>query len=511
MQKKWDFALLDQTGVLGIALDRDGNIVDWNAGCERATGYQLQEVQGRRLWDLLLPTEEHEAAREKFVERLEGRGPAEFENVWIAKSGKHRSIAWSSTVFAGPDGHVEHVVGIGVDLTDRREADRERLRLMQEASEARRLLKLEQEEARVSEALVTSIVENLPDMVFVKDARTLEFVLFNRAGEELLGWRREDLVGKTDRDFFPEHEAAFFEEKDRQVLTSGALLDIPEESIRTRNGPRILHTKKVAISGSDGQPRYLLGISEDITGRKQAELERAQLIERLGAAVRVRDDVLAIVSHDLKNPVSAILMSTSLLARLALPAEAAVRVHDAVHRIRYAADHMNDLICNLVDAAAIEAGRFSVVRGPQEVEGIVDNVIKMMLPIATGRALRIERRLAGTLPPVDCDRERILQVFSNLIGNAIRFTPSSGSITITAEGAGQSVRFGVADTGSGVTAEALPHLFDRYWRSGRSIRASAGLGLYIVKGIVEAHGGTVWAENPPGGGAAFFFTIPTVE
>src|SRR4029077_1504399 len=97
-----------------------------------------------------------------------------------------------------------------------------------------------------------------------------------------------------------------------------ALLDIPEESIHTRHGARILHTKKVAISGSDGQPRYLLGISEDITDRKLAEQERAQLIERLGAAVRARDEVLAIVSHDLKNPVSAILMSTSLLAGFAL-------------------------------------------------------------------------------------------------------------------------------------------------------------------------------------------------
>jgi signal transduction histidine kinase len=171
---------------------------------------------------------------------------------------------------------------------------------------------------------------------------------------------------------------------------------------------------------------------------------------------------------------------------------------------------MDHLIRNLVDASAIEAGRLSVARRPQEVEGLVDDVIRMMLPIATERTLRIERRLAGALPPVDCDRERILQVFSNLIGNAIRFTPSGGSITVMAEPVGQTVRFCVADTGSGFPAEALPHLFDRYWQTGRSTRSSAGLGLYIVKGIVEAHGGGVWAENAPLGGATFCFTIPAV-
>jgi PAS domain S-box-containing protein len=168
MNKRWDFALLDQTGVLGMALDCSGKIVDWNAGCQRITGYPFKEVQERCFWDFLLP-EERGGARETFFQWIEGRGPVEFDTVVVIEGGELRWIAWSGTAFAGLDGRVEHVVCIGVNLTGRRKADREWV-LIQEASEARRLLRLEQEEARVSEALVTSIVENLPDVVFVKDA-----------------------------------------------------------------------------------------------------------------------------------------------------------------------------------------------------------------------------------------------------------------------------------------------------------------------------------------------------
>lgn len=121
-----------------------------------------------------------------------------------------------------------------------------------------------------AENFLSQIIENIPDMIFVKDAKDLRFVMFNRAGENLLGYWREELIGKNDYDFFPEHEANFFVARDRAVLSSGKLLDIPEEKIHTRyKGERILHTKKIPIYGSDGQPKYLLGISEDITDRRR--------------------------------------------------------------------------------------------------------------------------------------------------------------------------------------------------------------------------------------------------
>src|SRR5262245_15566325 len=137
-----------------------------------------------------------------------------------------------------------------------------------------------EEELREANTFLDAIVEHIPDMIFVKRAEDHMFIRFNRAGEELLGWTRQELLGKTDHDFYPKEEADFFHEKDRETLRNKVLVDIPEEPIHTKaHGLRWLHTKKVPVLDAEGRPRYLLGISEDITARKLAE-ERALTLER---------------------------------------------------------------------------------------------------------------------------------------------------------------------------------------------------------------------------------------
>ena len=146
-----------------------------------------------------------------------------------------------------------------------------------------------EEAVQRSEKFLEQIVENIPNMIFVKDAENLGFVRFNKAGEDLLGYSREDLLGKNDYDFFPAAQADFFIAKDRAVLAEGKLLDISEEEIETKNkGKRILHTKKIPILNADGTSQFLLGISEDITERKQSE----EKILRLAAIVQSSDDAI---------------------------------------------------------------------------------------------------------------------------------------------------------------------------------------------------------------------------
>src|SRR5438552_6392977 len=161
-------------------------------------------------------------------------------------------------------------------------------------------LRERQDDLREVNRFLDAVVENIPDMIFVKDAATLLFKRFNRAGEELLGWKRSELLGKTDHDFYPKEQADFFHLKDRETLAKGELVDIPEEPIETRTkGSRWLHTKKVPVFGDDGKPLYLLGISEDITARKAAE-ERVRALEReLASLVAHASD--AVISWDLEG------------------------------------------------------------------------------------------------------------------------------------------------------------------------------------------------------------------
>jgi PAS domain S-box-containing protein len=539
---------------------------------------------------------------------------------------------------------------------------------------------------------LASIVENIPAMVFVKDAATRRLVLVNAAGEELLGLSRADVVGKTDRELFPEAQACAFEEDDRRVLSTGALLDIPEERISSRRtGVRVLHTRKMPILDAAGTPRWLVGISEDVTELRRARadaeearadaeearaaaeaaarraretlaiteaalvhLQLAELLPEVTArvraalsvdtvaivlltpdgrelevravhsleeavhqglrfpadrgvagrtlrerraivvddlstvelaspilrdrgvrsllavplrvagrsmgvlhvgtleprrfreeeatvlqliadrvavaidharlyeeerraredaerAVRAREELLAVVSHDLRNALNTIVLGArSAEHRAGVAGDGALsRSVDAIAR---AADQMRRLIRDLLDSAKIEAEGLSLRLQPEPVHALVHDARETARPIAEQKEVRLEADVAPDLPPVRCDRERVLQVLSNLIGNAVKFTPQGGSVTVRAVGRqGASVVLAVEDTGPGLDPDVLPRIFERRWRADPTSPDGSGLGLYIANGIVQAHGGRMWAESRPGEGSRFLFTLPVVE
>ena len=224
-------------------------------------------------------------------------------------------------------------------------------------------------------------------------------------------------------------------------------------------------------------------------------------------AARARDEVLAVVAHDLRNPVNLVFSSGTFLLDMHAGLEAGAREHLSL--ILRAAGRMNRLIQDLLEVAAMEAGTISVDPQEERVEPLVRSACLAMQHQASSQRIELSCELEPALPLVYADRDRIDQVLGNLIGNAVRFTPSGGQIRVKSERDGDRVRFSVADTGAGIDAADLPHVFDRFWQAQRSREGGAGLGLAIARGIVVAHGGEMWVESEPGRGSTFFFTLPT--
>ena len=236
-------------------------------------------------------------------------------------------------------------------------------------------------------------------------------------------------------------------------------------------------------------------------------IEKARLYHEAREAARARDDVLAVVSHDLRNPLNTIQMAAQFLIDLAPEEDRRVTARRQLEAVRRSARHANRLIEDLLDAARLEIGHLTLNRAVEEIGPIVMEAADAVEAVAAG--LAIERRVDAALPPLLIDKERVLQVFSNLLGNAAKFTPAGGTVTVGVETGAGCVRCFVRDTGPGMTAEELQHIFDRYWQvPGGNTRRGAGLGLAIAKGIVETHGGRIWVETRLGEGSEFSFTLP---
>lgn len=250
-----------------------------------------------------------------------------------------------------------------------------------------------------------------------------------------------------------------------------------------------------------------LMLAEDLARRSAVALENARLHDQLRRAVRARDDTISVVSHDLRNPVNAVKMLAGAVLqaadRVGLPAE----INEQVSVIQSAAHQMDTLIQDLLDMSRVEAGRFAVDMRSVPCASLLRDALRTLAPLAANKGVALVTEWQDPLPDVPVDPERIAQVISNIVGNAIKFTSPGGCIRVAASAEPAAVLVSVIDTGPGIPAEHLAHIFDRYWQSSRRNRG-AGLGLPIAKAIVEAHHGRIWAESVPGEGATFRFTLP---
>ncbi|HTR55029.1 MAG TPA: ATP-binding protein [Kofleriaceae bacterium] len=260
----------------------------------------------------------------------------------------------------------------------------------------------------------------------------------------------------------------------------------------------------VASRASPGYGSNDLRFAEQLAHRAALAIENARLYLAAQGAIRSRDEVLGVVAHDLRNPLNAITLSAELIDHQAVPAR-----HKSAETIVRAAKRMNRLIEDLLDVTRLEGGKLSLDRTRVATPQLLADSVEAQRPLATAAALDLRVDVAPDVPAVWADRDRLLQILENLIGNALKFTARGGYVAIGAAARGHDVLFWVADCGSGIAQADQPHVFDRFWQAGWMRKRGAGLGLPIAKGLVEAHGGRIWLESKLGRGTTVFFTIPS--
>ncbi len=311
-----------------------------------------------------------------------------------------------------------------------------------------------------------------------------------------------------------------------ETWPAGGPLGPRERAFLTGRGARSLMTVPVALSErklgaltfvfAESKRRHTqadLGLAEELARRAAFALENARHYEEARQATRDREQILSVVSHDLKNPLSTILLTCGSLLKLIGPKESGKPLVAKVDVVQRAADRMRRLIEDLLDFASIEAGRLKVAPKRFELAPLVEEMLASFEAVAHERGLRLWADLAPEAKgaTLEGDRHRLLQVLGNLVGNATQIVPQGGEVSIHVERADAEWRFAVKDDGPGLSDEAKSRLFERYWREGKATYKGTGLGLSIARGIVLAHGGRIWAEGKEGEGATFHFTLPAKE
>jgi PAS domain S-box-containing protein len=248
-------------------------------------------------------------------------------------------------------------------------------------------------------------------------------------------------------------------------------------------------------------------LAEELGLRAALAVENARLYHAARSATRARDDMLGVVSHDLRNPIHTVFMSAAFLLEL-MPEDRMRMERTQVGIIRRAAERANRLIQDLLDITHIESGRLSLHRLPISASSLVHEALEQGQIGAAQGGVALARGTVDPAAVVCVDRDRVVQALGNLVGNALKFTPEGGQVTVSVDADTESVCISVADNGPGIAPEQVPHLFDRYWQANRADRRGVGLGLSIVKGIADAHGGDVRVRTAPGAGTTFTLVLP---
>ncbi|AZZ37329.1 hypothetical protein CIK05_11185 [Bdellovibrio sp. qaytius] len=352
--------------------------------------------------------------------------------------------------------------------------------------------------------LAEVVTNSLPSLIAYWDKNEIcQFA--NKSYIDWFGFSPENLVGTLMRDLLGDQ----LYQKNKAFI-EGALngqVQQFDRDLTMKSTGQLRHTKALYIPDFiQGKVAGFFVLVVDVTEIKEAELEALSQKDRAERAVKTREEVLAIVSHDLKNPLSAVSLSADFLDQSKALDWAIVR--DCGVRIRRSVKQMQNLISDLLDFAKMESSSFAVELVDEDLKQIISQVVDSFKTLAQQKKITIRADMPSLVKNVACDGGRIVQVLSNLIGNSLKFSPIGSEIVVAMKDLEQNLLISVADNGPGISAEQLPKVFDRFWQSEKAKKLGSGLGLSIAQGIVVAHNGKIWVESEIGKGTTFYFTIP---
>jgi PAS domain S-box-containing protein len=460
-----------------VAIDPDMRVIIWNQGAEKIFGYNEKEILGQPVMKII-PEREHQKTQQ-LLRRLTKAGAEKpsariLEGYGLRKDGRQVPIELSLSARKYEDTYI--ATAIIRDVTERKEAE---------------------EKLRKSEERYRDLFENASELI-QSVSRDGRFLYVNRAWREALGYGEQEVARLSLWDIIhPDHQAHC-----REIFSK--VLEGETTHIETvfvaRDGRAIyvegnannyFHEKKVTATR---------GIFQDITERKEAE-------EKLRKIDQMKSEFLSNISHELRTPLQSIGGFTKLLMNGQVP-DAATQ-QEFLQIIDREALHLGNLINQLLDLSRLESGQFQINRKLISIRDTVIDSIKSFHTLSRDKNITLNEEIPAGLPEIEADEERIRQVFINLLSNAIKYSDPGGSVKVRAEKRGGDLLFQVIDHGIGMSPEARKHLFERFYRAEDKLaRGGTGLGLYITRQIIEAHGGHIWVESKVDEGSTFSFNLP---
>lgn len=514
-----DFRVLVEESLAGIYLIQGDHFLYVNPNMANLFGYTPEELIAERSVDELVAPSDRNRVRANLSQRFSG----ELETLQYSFQGLRRDGSTFDVEVRGRRTYVDGkpaVLGTLLDVTERR-AELDRMRFLARAAE---LLDSSLDYETTLECLARLMIPSFADLCIIDiryDGAVRRLVAGPDDGEGQ-GFTVEAAVeGETAGDLLtqrviqsnsgmllktvPRHQAEEITSRippgkrgDREVPIRSVII-VPLSARGTNIGAILLATAQSGRTYHEHDYEF----AREVARAAALAIDNARLYKMAQEAVHRREEVLAVVSHDLRNPLNTILMSTGMAL------EQDRRRQGSLGRIYRAATQMERLIRDLLDMSAIDGGGFSVDPEPIRLEPVVTRTVELLEDVAYAREITIETSLEDGGIVILADEDRLVQALSNLIGNAIKFTPAGGSVSVSTRTVQGHVDLAVADSGPGISEDQIGYVFERFWRGREGGADGAGLGLAIVKGIAEAHGGLVRAESHLGEGATFHIELPT--